>query len=169
MNPLLRTSVRAAGVALLLALASCGDSSDTVAADGSSSSENPINLPADDAPATDNPDDETDETMDQGLPGDVIGAANINGEVISGEAHAIDNIAVLESAPEQLAVTFTAGAEPCLAADAVATASDTEVVVTLMVGINDQAAFTTCEAGDFEHTITISLDQPLDGRSVTAG
>ena len=158
MNQRLRISLSVTGLALVLGLASCGDD---VASD----------LPLADEPTstTEGSDDMPDDTADESAVTSVIGSANINGEVISGEAHSIDDIAVLESAPEQLAVTFTAGAEPCLAADAVATASDTEVVVTLTVGINDQAAFTTCEAGDFEHTITISLDESLNGRAVVAG
>lgn len=162
-RPTKKSILRTSGLALLLALASCGDKTTEIAAetDVSTTAASTTAAPTTAAPTTGG-----EENPEEGT---IIGTANINGEVISGAPHAIDSLAIAESAPEQLSLTFTAGAEPCLAADAIATATDTEVVVTLNVGINDQAAFTTCIAGLSEHVITIALDEPLDGREVVLG
>ncbi len=117
--------------------------------------------------------DDTDSDGDTGSDGDaadgnIIGTANLNGEVVDPKPHAIDGIAIAESYPEQLMVSFTAGDENCLAADARAEAIGDDVVVTLEVGITTDAAARSCLAGEFPHTLSIALDEGLDGRSVVA-
>ncbi|MFK8023005.1 MAG: hypothetical protein AB8G26_03485 [Ilumatobacter sp.] len=98
----------------------------------------------------------------------VIGTGNMGGTPVDPQPHSIDAIAIMESFPEQLAVTFT-GADPnCTAADATASTNGDIVLVELEVGITEDALTRSCLAGEFEHTISIPLDEGLNGRDVVA-
>ncbi len=121
------------------------------------SSDDDPGLPVDDAPP---PPDWSD------LPADAIGAANIGGEIVDPQPHPIDAIAIAESYPEQLMIDFTAGDPNCLAATAVAIGTADEVRVELTVGVTTDALTKSCLAGDVVHTISIALDEGLDGRPV---
>ena len=153
-------------VALLVAallFAACGSDSTPVASGSAGAEATPTPAPA--VP------DEGSEGTDGAAPdgkqeGTVIGTANLGGEIVDPVRHAIDDVAVLESYPEQLAISFTAGAEPCLAATATATGTDTQVIVTLDVGITTDALAKSCLAGEFGHSLTIALTEGLDGREV---
>jgi hypothetical protein len=144
-----------------LGLAACGsdDAGDELPtpAPAEQPADEPADEPADDAPA--------DEPA---VEGDVIGTANIGGTIVDPKPHPIDDIAIAESYPEQLMVQFTSGDANCLAATATATASGDEVVVSLVVGITEDAMSKSCVAGDVQHTLNVALDEGLDGRSVVA-
>jgi len=98
----------------------------------------------------------------------ILGTGNLGGTVVDPQPHPIDDIAIAESYPEQLVVGFTSGDPNCTAADATATATGSTVIVTLQVGITEDALSRSCQAGDFEQTVTIALDAGLDGREVIA-
>jgi hypothetical protein len=98
----------------------------------------------------------------------VLGTGNVGGTVVDPKPHPIDGIDIAESYPEQLMVRFTGGDSNCTAADAVATATGSTVIVTLEVGITEDALSRSCQAGDFEQTVSIALDAGLDGREVFA-
>ena len=98
----------------------------------------------------------------------ILGTGNIGGTVVDPKPHPIDGIAIAESYPEQLMVRFTSGDPNCTAADAMATATGSTVIVTLQVGITEDALSRSCLAGDFEQTVSIALDAGLDGRNVVA-
>ena len=98
--------------------------------------------------------------------GEVIGSGNVGGTVVDPKPHPIDDIAIAESYPEQLMVRFTSGDPNCTAADATATVTGATVVVTLEVGITEDALSRSCVAGDFEQTVSIPLQVGLDGRDV---
>ena len=111
------------------------------------------------APDTDTPPDQSDQ---------ILGTGNVGGTVVDPQPHPIDDIAIAESYPEQLMVRFTSGDPNCTAADAAATATGSTVIVTLRVGITEDALRRSCLAGDFEQTVMIALDAGLDGREVIA-
>lgn len=98
--------------------------------------------------------------------GQILGSSNMGGEIVDPKSHAIDEIMIAESYPEQLIVAFTAGDAPCLAATATALAAGDEVRVSLEVGITTDALVRSCRAGQFPHTLSIALEQGLDGRTV---
>jgi len=98
--------------------------------------------------------------------GPVIGTGNIGGTVVDPRPHPIDGIDIAESYPEQLMVRFTAGDPNCTAATATATGSPDSVVVTLEVGITEDALAKSCVADEFEQVVSIPLDEGLDGREV---
>lgn len=158
-----------------LLFAACGSDGSTVASEGpnddptasqpsdedtSVNNENTGELPADDAPA------DSDQELPTPVEGTDLGSSNMGGEIVDPIHHTIDGIDIMESYPEQLAVNFTAGAEPCLAATAQAIGTETQVVVTLHVGITADALTKSCLAGEFPHTLTIALSEGLDGRDV---
>lgn len=101
--------------------------------------------------------------------GDVIGTANMNGTVVDPKPHTIDEYAIAESYPEQIQITFTSGDPNCTAADAQAVADGDTVRIELVVGITENAMATSCQAGDFEHHMSIPLTEGLDGRTVSIG
>ncbi len=158
-----------ATAAISLAMSACGSDEGV----GESNS-----VPADDSlpPVTSgtdadaDTDGDTDTDVDAGTDADlaVIGTGNLGDEVVDPKPYAIDDIAILESFPEQLAVTFTAGDPNCTAVDATARASaDSDVQVSIEVGITADALTRSCVAGnDFEQTVIIALDEGLDGRDV---
>ena len=160
-TPMERTPLlRLLGLILVtaLALAACG-SDPTPVASGANDDE-PV-------AATPVPDVEPDpDASEPPADGTVIGTANIGGEIVDPVRHAIDGLAIMESYPEQLAITFTAGAEPCLAATATAIGTAAQVVVTLDVGITTDALTKSCIADEFEYTLVIALSEGLDGREV---
>lgn len=98
--------------------------------------------------------------------GGVIGTGNVGGPVVDAQPHPIDGIDIAESYPEQLIVRFTSGDPNCTAADATASVDGDRVVVSLVVGITEDALTRSCLAGDVEQSVTISLDEGLDGRDV---
>ncbi|WP_148288575.1 hypothetical protein [Ilumatobacter nonamiensis] len=98
--------------------------------------------------------------------GDVLGTGNVGGPVVDPKPHPIDGIDIAESYPEQLVVRFTSGDPNCTAADATATADGDEVVVALLVGITEDALARSCLAGEVEQSVTVALDEGLDGREV---
>lgn len=147
-----------------LGLAACGsdDAADELPAPAPA--EEPAGAPADqpdDAPAEEPADEPAVE-------GEVIGTANVGGTIVDPKPHPIDDIAIAESYPEQLMVQFTSGDANCLAATATATASGDEVIVSLVVGITEDAMSKSCVAGDVQHTLNVALEQGLDGRAVVA-
>ena len=83
--------------------------------------------------------------------GALLAANNIGGEVFGGRVHQIDSLEIAESYPEQLQIRFTAGAEPCMTADATATVVGDEIVVQLVVGVAENVAAMTCVQGEFAH------------------
>ena len=101
--------------------------------------------------------------------GVVIGTANMNGTVVDPKPHPIDDIAIAESNPEQIQITFTGGDASCTAADARAVADGDTVRIELEVGITEDALAKTCLAGEFEHVMSIALTEGLDGRTVSRG
>lgn len=159
-------------VAALTFAAACGsdDAGSGAVPDGTelpSPDDAVTNPPATDVPATDAPG--ADDGAGDAPQGDLIGSSNIGGPVIDPQLHPIDSIAIAESYPEQLMITFTAGDPNCTAADARAIGRDTDVVVELLVGITEDAMSKSCVAGDdFEQTISIALTEGLDGRDVVA-
>jgi len=112
----------------------------------------------------------TDSTLDAppAQSDQILGTGNLGGTVVDPKPHPIDDIAIAESSPEQLMVRFTSGDPNCTAADATATATGSTVIVTLQVGITEDALSRSCLTGDFEHTVSIALDAGLDGREVIA-
>ncbi len=126
------------------------DQNDTIDEDAAS------NAPADTQVATAEP--EQGET--------VVGSSNMGGEIVDPKPHLIDDIAIAESYPEQLIISFTAGDEPCVAATATALASESQVRVVLEAGITTDALVKSCLAGHFPHTLTIALAEGLDGREL---
>lgn len=116
---------------------------------------NPVPDPAADPPA--------------GQSDQVLGTGNVGGTVVDPKPHPIDGIDIAESYPEQLMVRFTSGDPNCTAADATATATGSTVIVTLEVGITEDALSRSCVAGDdFEQIVSIALDAGFDGREVIA-
>jgi len=99
---------------------------------------------------------------------EVIGTGNVGGPVVDPQPHPIDGIDIAESDPEQLIVRFTSGDPNCTAADASAAAVGNTVEVSLTVGITEDALSRSCLAGDVEQSVTIALDEGLDGRDVSA-
>jgi hypothetical protein len=98
----------------------------------------------------------------------IVGSGNVGGNVIDPQPWPIDGIAIAESFPEQLIVSFTAGDPECTAAAATATSTADAVVVALEVGITEDALARSCRADDFEQTVSIALDEGLSGRDVVA-
>jgi len=96
----------------------------------------------------------------------IIGTANMSGEVVDPQPYPVDGYTILESYPEQIALTFTAGDAGCTAADAAATADGDQVFVSLRVGITTDAMARTCPAQLMQHQLTIPLVEGLNGRSV---
>lgn len=128
----------------------------------------PSEQPASD-PVVEPIDEPVDEPVDVGeivSDGVVIGSANMGGTIVDAKPHSIGDIAIAESFPEQLVVRFMAGDANCLAATATATASGDEVIVSLNTGITEDALTKSCLAGDVAHTLSIALDEGLNGRSV---
>ncbi len=180
MNQTSTTRILALALGLILFASACGSEVGIAA-------EAPVQPPTDPAPSdssgdSDEPSDEpnkepSEEPSEDSLPntvplagvdGDLIGSANMGGQIVDPKPTAISDIAILESYPEQLAIEFTAGAEPCLAATAEAVTTDDQVVVTLQTGITTDALAKSCRAGEFVHTLIIALDEGLDGRQVVA-
>ncbi len=160
-----------------LAVTACGsddDSSEPAVVPAADDTLPPVDEPSDepdpdDAVSSDDPlptDDLPPAPDFSDLPDDAIGAGNIGGEIVDPQPHAIDEILIAESYPEQLMVSFTAGDPNCTAATAIAIGTPDEVRVELTVGITTDALTKSCMAGDFEHTIGIALDEGLDGRPV---
>ena len=118
-------------------------------------------------PDTDPGPDSGSDTL-PGQSGQVLGMGNVGGTVVDPQPYPIDAIAIAESYPEQLMIRFTSGDPNCTAADAVATATGSTVIVTLWVGITEDALGRSCLADDFEQTVAIALDAGLDGREVIA-
>lgn len=138
---------------LLIVLAACGSDGSTVSSDDAEGSSG---LPID-----------TNEPDNGGpLREGVLARANINGELFGGKRHAIDNIAIAESFPEQIQLTFTSGAEPCLAADATATAVGDEIIVELIVGLPADAALISCIHVVEQHFMSLQLSEGINGREV---
>ena len=158
-------------IASMFLLAACGSSGDTVDS-GSDSGDRTTapTAPTTTTPTTDTiPDPEPGGGDDVAAPsgnGTIIGTANIGGEIVDPKPHKILSIEIAESYPEQIAVLFEAGAEPCLAATATATAFDDRVVISLETGITTDALTKSCVAGLFDHRLSIALDEGLDGREV---
>lgn len=100
--------------------------------------------------------------------GSVIGTGNLGGTVVDPQPYPIDGIDIAESFPEQLMVRFTSGDPNCTAATATATASGDTVLVSLAVGITEDALAKSCVADEFEQVVSIGLDEGLDGRQVVA-
>jgi len=113
---------------------------------------------------TTTPEPSADPTVIEGA---VIGTGNIGGPVVNPQAHRVGSIAIAESYPEQLMVSFLAGDPNCTAADGYAHVIDGAVRVTVFVGITEDALTRSCLAGtDFEHTLSIPLVEGLDGREL---
>jgi hypothetical protein len=153
-----------------LLFAACGSDETTVSSEGPDP-DTSVSAPADgDGDATiDAPgDDATDapEPAPAVADGAVLGSANMGGEIVDPARHAIDELLIMESYPEQLNVSFTAGAEPCLAATATATGTDTQIIVTLDVGITTDALTKSCIAVQEQHSLTIALSEGIDGREI---
>jgi len=110
------------------------------------------------------------------VPAGSIGSGNVGGVVVSAKPHPIENISIMESYPEQLQVHFIAGDPNCTAANALAMVEPSRtigapneiVVVSLAVGITEDAASRSCMAGEFKQSVTIALTEGLDGREVVA-
>lgn len=161
-----RRTLPALAAAVLLALAACGSDDD---------SSTTLPAPADsvDQPAEEPIDDDTgdDDSADEAPTGDgvPIGSGNVGGPVVDPQPYPIDSIDILESFPEQLMVNFTGGDPNCTAADATASIDGDVVLVELEVGITEDALTRSCVAGtDVEQSVTIALDEGLDGRDVVA-
>ncbi len=161
---------------LVVGLAACGgDSPDPALVDP-----DPEELQVDDnasTPSTASSGDDPGTGGTSPSPGDVatakpnpgeamIGSANMGGEIVDPKPHLIDDLAIAESYPEQLVLSFTAGDEPCLAATATALGSADQVRVVLEAGITTDALTRSCLAGQFPHSLTIALSEGLDGREV---
>jgi hypothetical protein len=148
-------------ISSMFLLAACGSSADT--ADSGSSDETT-------APTTETiPDPEPGGGDDVAAPfdnGTIIGTANIGGEMVDPKPHKILSFEIAESYPEQIGVLFEAGAEPCLAATATATANDDQVIISLETGITTDALTKSCVAGIFDHRLSVALEEGLDGREV---
>ncbi|RZV41183.1 MAG: hypothetical protein EX269_16710 [Acidimicrobiales bacterium] len=153
---------------LALATVACGGTDETNTGAGD-------DLPTTDQPDTDLPagDDTGDGTDDSDTsavipPSDavVIGSANIGGEIVDPRPHEILSFVIAESYPEQVQITFVAGDVNCLAATATASATGQSVIVSLETGITTDALAKSCLAGEFEHTLSIALEEGLDGRDV---
>jgi hypothetical protein len=167
-NPSSPQPLRTIFVALLSSmflLAACGSSADTV---HSGSSDATTTVPT--TPTTETiPDPEPGGGDDVAAPsgnGTIIGTANIGGEIVDPKPHKILSFEIAESYPEQIGVLFEAGAEPCLAATATATAIDDQVIISLETGITTDALAKSCVAGMFDHRLSIALEEGLDGREV---
>ena len=152
-------------IAMLLGIAACGSAETGDVLPEPAAQEQPSDgadagagEPAD-APA---PDDGKQAGMIE------IGRSNLGGPVVDPKPYPIDGFDILELFPERIAVRFTAGDPNCTAADAVVSGSDSVVVVELFVGITEDALAKSCVVGDVEQTITIALEEGLDGRGVTA-
>lgn len=120
-----------------------------------------------DLPASEQPN--TDEENNEAAGGlQLIGTANIGGEIVSPQPQEIVELLIAESYPEQLHITFTGGDVNCLAATATAHISEdgTQVIVLLTSGITSDALTKSCLAGEFDHQLNIQLDVGLDGREV---
>lgn len=164
-----------------LVLAACGDDPSTVSAAAGDDVPVTGTPAADDAadddvsdgddappsttPATEDPSVDNDSAN---ADADIIGTANLGGEVVDPEPFAINSIEILESYPESLSVNFTAGAEPCLAADVVVVGGPDVVTVHLDVGITTDALTKSCIAQAFDYTLNVPLSEGLDGREVVA-
>lgn len=95
----------------------------------------------------------------------VIGRANLGGPVVNPVAREIQAFVILESNPEQIQITFGAGPDGCFAADAVAIAIEQVVLLELLVGA-PVGGPDVCPAVLVQHTITIQLTEPLNGRDI---
>ncbi len=141
-----------------------------LAACGSDDSDDELPPPLDTTATSETTDQSNDSGPDApvGQSDQVLGTGNVGGTVVDPKPHPIDGIDIAESYPEQLMVRFTSGDPDCTAADATATATGSTVIVTLRVGITEDAMSRSCVAGDFEQTVSITLDAGLDGREVFA-
>jgi len=168
MKPIRRT-VRPLGAVLIigaLGLAACGsDDSETQLPPPLDTGGTPTVPDASELPE---PGPASTSNSPAGQGDEVLGTGNVGGTVVDPEPHPIDDIAVAESYPEQLMIRFTSGDPNCTAADATAIATGSAVIVTLRVGLTEDALRRSCLAGDFEQTVAIALDAGLDGREVIA-
>lgn len=160
MNP--NSIVRRSAVALALltgaALVSCGSDE--------TGEQLPAVTDADDAAGEEPAPGSAGESTPPSEAGPVIGTGNVGGTVVDPRPHPIDGIDIAESSPEQLVVRFTSGDPNCTAADATAVSDGDRVVVSLLVGITEDALARSCLACDVEQSVTIALDEGLDGRDV---
>ncbi len=156
-----------------LLFAACGSDETTVASEGPDA-DPAVTVPSDDSTTSntddtlpvDAPVDAPEPSVPADIDGTLLGSDNIGGEIVDPARHAIDEILIMESYPEQLSISFTAGAEPCLAATATAIGTDTQVIVTLDVGITTDALTKSCIAVEEQHTLNIALSEGLDGREL---
>ena len=151
--------------AVTIGLAACGSD------DGGTQLPPPpdTGVPASDPAAPTSDDRPAASDVPAGQSDQVLGTGNVGGTVVDPKPHPIDGIDIAESYPEQLMVRFTNGDPNCTAADATATATGSTVIVTLEVGITEDALSRSCLAGDdFEQTVSIALEAGLDGREVFA-
>ncbi len=155
----------AVAAAVAIGLAACGSDESGTRLPPPLDTGAPASDPA--VPSSDDPPAASDAPAGQS--DQVLGAGNVGGTVVDPKPHPIDGIDIAESYPEQLMVRFTSGDPNCTAADATATATGSSVIVTLEVGITEDALSRSCLAGDdFEQTVSIALDAGLDGREVIA-
>lgn len=155
--------------ALLLVLAmitvACGgtDETNTGAGDDLPTTDQPdTDLPAVDDGTADDDDPQVTDPEERR----VIGSANIGGEIVDPQPHEIREFVIAESYPEQIQITFVAGDVNCLAATAKALDGGDTVIISLDVGITTDALAKSCLAGEFDHTMSIALEEGLDGRDV---
>jgi hypothetical protein len=173
-NPSFKSTTRrlfpALGLALALGLAACGASDSSL--DGATDAGDPAviaddpSAPVDDGLPTEPAPEPPDVVAFADMEGTLIGSANMGGEVLDPKPAEIDGFDIMESAPEQIAISFTAGAEGCTAATAQAFATETQVIIALEVGITTDALSKSCMSGEFEHRLTIGLEEGLGGREV---
>lgn len=160
-TPFHRTAPLAAAIALALVAAACGSDEPV-----ESQLPEPV-VTAAAEPSSTTPNDTDSADTDAAADATVIGTANMGGVVVDPKLHPIDDLAIAESYPEQLQITFTGGDANCTAADARAVVDGNTIRVELEVGITEDALTKSCLAGEFEHSLSIALSEGLDGRTVS--
>lgn len=143
--------------ALSLGLAACG-ADDTVDA----------GVPADESL----PDRASEGEMEPDSGGSVtegFTAMTARTDLISLQSATPDEVVVNPRNDRQLLVHFVGAAEPCSGAIVTVVESEDDVSVVLETGLDPNAAAMSCIAQVFDYEITVELDAPLDGRTITLG
>lgn len=99
-------------------------------------------------------------------PSQVIGEANVGGEIVNPRPHPIDSFVIAESFPEQITVTYTGPPVACSATTVTATVIDEQVVLSLITGQRLDGEDIACVAIVEEHQLTMRLTEGLLGRPV---
>jgi len=162
-------------LSLTLLLAACGDNTSEVGTGSGADAPLPLESDGDDGaePMPVEPDGgigDGAEPLPEELPSAELGDEQVvtDSEPQNGVVTNPTEVIVNPNDPSELWVRFIGGAIPCTAAEAtVLTETPDEVVIELIVGLSEQAAYTTCVAGDFNLRVDVSLNEPAGDKAIS--